>query len=91
MKCEGCGRDGCTPKIYRICLECDGRGCALCQNSIVPGILDGESPEDSPVSDIWVCAQWGDPEVDAGLDDQRPSLIKALARAKNAVLQESGL
>ncbi len=86
MICNHCKREDCNPILFRLC-ECEGAGCPICKESPIPGILPAveRSPEGG---NITVCTQWGDPEIDAAIDDQRPSLIKALTEARDAVLRE---
>ncbi len=87
MSCERCKREGCRPVIFTICGECEGAGCSLCKDSLIPGILPAEamSPEGG---NIIVCTEWADPEVDAAIDNQRPSLIRALTEARDAVIRD---
>jgi hypothetical protein len=86
MKCGNCHREGCLPAIFVLCDECEGAGCALCKDSLIPGIRRvTELPPEGGA--IRVCSEWADPEVDAALDDQRPSLIAALTSARDAVIR----
>lgn len=85
MKCPHCMREGCTPIFFVLCGECEGAGCELCSGSIIPGIL--QVSKEPPEEGISVCTQWSDPEVDAALDDQRPSLIAALTSARDSVIR----
>jgi hypothetical protein len=89
MKCEHCGREGCVPVIFTLCGECEGIGCALCKDSLVPGVLP--AAERSPDGgNITVCTEWADPEIDAALDDQRASLIASLTACRDAVIRDRG-
>jgi hypothetical protein len=87
MTCEHCKREGCRPVVFTICGECEGAGCGICKDSLVPGVLPAaeRSPEGG---NITVCSEWADPEVDAALDYQRASLISAVAAARDAVIRD---
>lgn len=84
--CEHCKRENCSPAYFILCIDCEGAGCETCKDSIVPGVqpVDG----DPVVSAIVVCSAWGDPEVDAAIDNQRPSLIEALKSARDRVMDD---
>lgn len=87
MKCPRCDREGCKPVYFRLCPECGGAGCTLCAPSLVPGILpDAEDPEGGQ---IIVCSEWADPEIDAAIDNQRPSLLRCLITARDALRKEN--
>lgn len=82
MKCVACEREDCRPIFFRLCGECDGLGCPICKDSLVPGILRVDTdPEDG----IQVCSQWADPEIEAAVHDSHASLLRVLAAARDTV------
>lgn len=89
MTCAGCGQAVCRPKFYHLCPKCEGRGCGLCRDSLISGILDGQGGQDE--ENIRVCSEWGDPEVDAIIKNTMPSLLKALTIAKRDIMRSGGI
>jgi hypothetical protein len=87
MKCGYCQSEGCKPKVFHLCLSCNGEGCATCADSIIPGILEGELEDGG---NLMVCSDWQDPEIEAAMFDTRKSLIEALESAKARMIEELG-
>lgn len=87
MTCPGCRSSRCAPKFFRLCPECQGLECEVCQYSLVPGVMECEEFGDWPV--IRICSEWQDPEVDAAIFDSRRSLINAIVDARDAMMGRS--
>lgn len=85
MICEQCKSDRCRPRYFHLCPSCNGEGCFACTGSLIPGIVDGEVEEGS---NLIVCSDYQDPEIEAAMFDTRDSLIEALTSAKASMMQE---
>jgi hypothetical protein len=85
MICPSCNRESCTRVWFHLCPGCMGESCADCRDNLVPGIVPGQVEEGGNIS---VCTEWGDPLVDAAIDDQKASLQKAVAECRDSIIAE---
>lgn len=87
--CEYCQQESCKPMWFTLCPGCRGESCGICRDSLVPGIIQREE-EDDLETNIRVCSQFADSEVDALESDTMESLIKTLTEARDGLMKEEG-
>lgn len=88
LPCKHCGSTRCRPKHFHLCALCEGKGCDVCKDSLVPGIIAGRGIEEET---ICICSDWGDPEIDALAFDTMESLKSNVIACRNNIMRENGI